>query len=226
MDGKRKLHGYFNTKTLWITVIVLLLLTLITSGLIVGLYARQVTAQEKTDGAVVAAAGGAVVYEHKAEVIPDRSDVKNGIYKLNMDVKVTSNEYPTIVPGTEIPKDPFIEFTGTNDVAYYLYLEVVDSSLRDENGELTDIRYLITSGIWEETDAIEPRHGGTVYVFCDGVTSNPQPKAIEPHRTESITNIIQDKKLYVSENFKDISDKTKNTQPYRMEFYAYLVQKD
>ena len=89
MDGKRKLHGYFNTKTLWITVIVLLLLTLITSGLIVGLYARQVTAQEKTDGAVVAAAGGAVVYEHKAEVIPDRSDVKNGIYKLNMDVKVT-----------------------------------------------------------------------------------------------------------------------------------------
>lgn len=225
MKGRNSFLRFFSARNLWITAAVLLVLTLITGGIIVGLYARQATASDVSDKAAVAAAGNVSVYEHKAEISINTDDIANGIYVLNTAEKVTSNEYPVIVPGTEIPKDPFIEFAGTNDVPYYLYLEVVESFPRNAAGELTDIKYTVTPGIWQKTDAFEARHNGTVYVFSDGKT-NPQPKTIEPHRTDSITNIIRDNRLYVSEDFKDITDPAKNSQPYRMDFYVYLVQKD
>ncbi len=219
MNGIKNILHFLSVKKLFVTAAVLLMLVLITFGMIVGLYAKMSQHDENSDTAAVATGGTASVYEHEAEVVLNRIEVTNGIYKLNYNKKTTSNCYPTVVPGTVIPKDPFIEFSGTNDTACYLYLEVKDN-FPDE------INYSLTKGLWKETNAFQARHGGTVYVYCSGSLSSLVPREIEPHRTEKISDIIYGNKLFVSEYFKDITEPEKNSEPYQMEFYVYLVQKD
>lgn len=210
-------------KRLWMIAGALMLLTLITSGIIAEIYAKQAAGQEFYKSADAAAAGYAFVYEHKAVIVYNTTDTANGIYRLDESKKVSGNTYPVIVPGTEIPKDTFIEFSGTNDVAYYLYLEAADNFPKDSSGELTDIRYTISQDSWKRTDDFEPRHGGKVYIYSD---SGAKPHMIEPHRTAVISDIIQNNMLYVSESLKDITEPLKNSEPLMIQFYVYLVQKD
>ena len=219
MNGVKGLLHFLTVKKLFVTAAVLLILILITFGMIVGLYAKMSHSDENSASAAVASAGTAAVFEPKANIVLNRHDVFNGTYELDKNIKTGSNVYPTIVPGTVIPKDPFIEFSGTNETSCYLYLEIVDNFP-------AEIEYSLARGFWKKSDAFQPRHGGTVYIFCSGNGDDPAPMEIMPHRTEMITNIIKDNKLRVKDDFKDITDPEKNSTPYKMEFYVYLVQKD
>lgn len=102
----------------------------------------------------------------ESKAVATQDDPKSN-YKLTEET-VTSNTYE-LMPGVDIPKDPYVRITGKSPIPAYLFIEVVDRtnsaieiSLRPE---------------WIELDGadIVPQHGGTVYYYNPG--EHPTPLA-------------------------------------------------
>ena len=185
---------------------VLLLLTLFSIWLVCGLFAKYTTSDSGSDFARVAGAGTVVMREHKVSY-------SNGVYSLDTDTEVTSNTYSVILPGTEIPKDPYIILTGTNDVSCSLYVEIVVNKVQN------DVEYEIDSDNWTKITEGEftARHGGIVYLYKD---------IFPPHTSDTIEDIIKDDKIFIKDTLKDKESPDNNSETFSSDLYAYLVQND
>lgn len=94
-----------------------------------------------------------VVKEHKAA-----DENHDGVYTLD-EQEVVKNEY-TVLPGVDLPKDPFIKTTENLQLDAYVFVEVVDKTGTNLHAE-------VDSALWTELSKKTGPNGGKVYVMKD-----------------------------------------------------------
>ena len=101
--------------------------------------------------------------EHKATRNAD------GSYTLSTTETTEPNSY-YLMPGVDIPKDPFITITKKTDIPAYLFVEVVKGPDVGTT-EAALIRYQM-AGAWQELTGVTGKNKGTVYVYT-GTDTTP-----------------------------------------------------
>lgn len=177
------------------TVGILLTLSMLSTWLVCGIFAKYVITYPYSDHAHVAASGGSIeLKEHEA-------NLNNGIYKLDETKEVTGNTYEKVIPGVDIAKDPFIEVTiKDSEVTYELYIQVVKSDYFPDT-----VTYKLTDK-WELVDAAKG-----IYKYKD-VLNNPFSGTIK---------VLENDKLYVSEYYVGKDKNGKNLE-FSLSFNAWL----
>lgn len=127
-------RGIFQKRTkrsfgniLYWTVGTLFMLTMLSVWLVSGLYAKYLVSDTTGDSARVAGGGQMAVLEHEAYETYENS----GVYDLHRDDNhlVPGNAYEKVLPGVDIPKDPFVRVNVENaEVDYELYIKVIPSA--------------------------------------------------------------------------------------------------
>ena len=82
---------------------------------------------------------------------------KDGVYTLDDTKEVNTNTY-TVLPGVDLPKDPFVKTNETLKLDAYVFVEVVD-----ETG--TALHFTVDSDKWTELADVTGPNGGKVYVM-------------------------------------------------------------
>ena len=159
-----------NKARLRLTVLVAALAVLL-GGLIGGVAAKYIWSTELSGKITFSAklAEKVELLEHEAIRNTD------GSYVLGAET-VTSNAY-TLLPGVDVPKDPYLRVTGKTPIAAYLFLEVKEAL------DPAYLSYTVDPALWTKL-TVSGANGGTVYVyktlldgdFADGSVSilNPQ----------------------------------------------------
>ena len=195
-----KKTGVSGGNILYWSVGILLVLTMLSTSLVGGLFAKYVISDGFYDSARVASSGiGKLeLWEHKAE----ETGVNSGIYELRTeDAPVTGNNYAKVLPGVDIPKDPFIELELKNaEVSYELYVKITESNIPET------VTYKLTSD-WELADDSAADNGVYVYKY-EGT--------IDPNFNGKI-KILKDDMLYISEHYVA-------NGKFSLTFSAYLMQ--
>ncbi len=124
---------------------------------------------------------------------------KPGEYTLTAE-EVSENEY-TVMPGVNIPKDPFIRVNSPVGVDVYLFVEVVDGT-----GE--QLTVTVDSAKWTKLAGVTGTHGGDVYTLASG--------RLTAGSTLDATNILADDEIVVA-NATIVA-------PGQVTFYGYLIQ--
>ncbi len=184
------------------TASVLLLLSLAATPFIRTFYARYRQSGTLDEPARVARMAQAELCEHRAVL-------DGGRYTLDMSTVVHGNTYDAVLPGTDIPKDPYVDLDGSNEVACDLYIEIFTNA-PDE------VSYTVGTS-FAPTSEVSPQHGGTVYKY-----SQPIP----PNTQQTVGYILRGNTLTVSDTFRDKTNPGKNAAPFRFDVYAYLLQID
>ena len=105
------------------TVGCLLFVTLLSFWLVCGLFAKYTVSGNDLDSARVAAGGSIKIVESKAKYVQNK-----GEFELDINEKVSANTYNKVIPGVDIPKDPFVRLVlDKAEVDYRLYMKVVKS---------------------------------------------------------------------------------------------------
>ena len=128
-------------------------------------------------------------------VLLESEAIKNndGSYTLNTAKPVSENSY-TLLPGLDIPKDPYITVHRKTPIAAYLYVEVVESKDYREG----ILQYSLDDR-WKKLD-IAGKNGGQVYVYMnEGKTA---PLAISNDPEDFTVNILKGQTLTVSQELK------------------------
>lgn len=146
-------------------------------------------------------------------------DYPKSNYKLTKET-VTSNIYE-LMPGVDIPKNPYVRITGKSPIPAYLFIEVVDQtnsaieiSLRPEWIPLTE-------------EDIVPQHGGTVYYYNDNPGEHPTPL---PSFDEKDFYILAEDKVRVKQTYlngdKEITNANAESDSTEdiLRVYAYLYE--
>ena len=94
-----------------------------------------------------------VLMEHKAE-----DDDKDGVYELKAE-EVDKNTY-TVLPGVDLPKDPFVKTKETLKLDAYVFVEVVGKTG-------TALHFTVDNEKWTELADVTGPKGGKVYVMKD-----------------------------------------------------------
>ncbi|MBR4881428.1 MAG: hypothetical protein IKU19_05805 [Clostridia bacterium] len=129
--------------------------------------------------------------------------IKNddGSYTLDVNDPVTSNEYSVVLPGYDIPKDPYVKITNKSSIPAYVYVEVVDTNL-----EAAKITYEIASN-WKLIEGVTGQNGGDLYVYVTSVVND-----------ENRIEILKENKIIVSQKLD------KNATDLNLSFYAYMAE--
>lgn len=149
-----------------------------------------------------------VLLEHEAT----DSD-KDGVYTLN-NSEVDGNSY-TILPGVDLPKDPFVKTSKPLEMDAYVFVEVVDTTG-------TAISFTVDSSKWTVLTGVTGRHGGEVYALKDdggiaqaGEALGPVPILAEDTNGNEIT--------VSNTSFTDDSDAEAKFGG-DLKFYGYMIQ--
>lgn len=124
---------------------------------------------------------------------------KPGEYTLTAE-EVSENEY-TVMPGVNIPKDPFVRVNSPVGVDVYLFVEVVDGT-----GE--QLTVTVDSAKWTKLAGVTGTHGGDVYTLASG--------RLTAGSTLDATHILADDEIAVA-NATIVA-------PGQVTFYGYLIQ--
>ena len=206
-------------KKKYLTIASVLLAVVLIIGLVVGLTSAKYKTEKRLTGDVkftVKLADKILIQEHKAERQND------GSYVLDMNKIVEEQSY-LLMPGVDIPKDPFITVEGKTPIPAYLYVEIVEGS----NFPAT-VTYNVTTD-WkllnltdEEGRPIAGPNGGKVYVYnvdviTDKNTVTSDGKLVEFQILDYVNGSTTDT-LEVSAAIPRGTEATLN-------FYAYICQK-
>lgn len=151
------------------------------------------------------------------------SQDKSGRYTLS-NSPTNHNEY-LLLPGLDIPKDPWITIEGKTPLKSYLFLEVVETAdVSVSQGSDTDsvITYSLTNN-WLKLDNVSGKQGGTVYVYATGGKAKPLDQTDAPKFEVNILEPLKDgepETIRVSQ--KLVTEGTAETDV--LEFHAYLVE--
>ena len=96
-----------------------------------------------------------VVKEHEAT-----DTDKDGVYTLDDGKEVTTNTYDHVLPGVDLPKDPFVKTEETMKLDAYVFVEVVKS---EDFG--TNLHFTVDSNNWTEISGATGKNGGQVYAM-------------------------------------------------------------
>ena len=196
---------------------ILLVLTMLSTSLVGGLLAKYIISDTVYDSAHVASAGIGMLKlrEHKAKETYQDS----GVYRLLTEKDpVTENTYEKVLPGVDIPKDPFISLKlADTKVSYELYIKVIESASFPEK-----VTYKLTNN-WKY---VRTEGGTKIYQYVD---ENGEPFIFEAgdSYTDSTDNgvikILEDDMLYVSEHYVGTDANGKKIE-FSLKFSAYLKQ--
>lgn len=180
---------------------ILLVLTLISTRMVCGLYARYTVSDNTQQSARAASMAGIELKEFSVEIISEIGEkvIQNSIYQFGSGTS-SGIEYKYVVPGVDIPKNPYVSTDGKNEVPCRLYIEVIDNSPET-----------ISFGIreeWQKIPDIKGKEGGDIYFYKDIVKAGEAKENI---------GIITDNKIYVSQNFLSESE-------FSISFRGYLIQ--
>lgn len=233
------------------TVGILLVLTMLSLCILSGLLAKYLVSGQAEDSARVAGSGFEKldIWEHEAE-----DEGKTGIYTLldgEDDDLVRANTYDKVIPGVDIPKDPFVHVELVNpEVTYELYIEVVESDNFPKDTVTYTIRTLgETTGENPEAPSEDPENPGeeangvadgdpnedpneepgdtTEDGLWIGVPDQPNVYKYKETLVQSAEGydlkipILVDDKLYVSERYVG-----KTGETFTLTFRAWLQQVD
>ena len=192
-----KKSSYSVRNILYCVVGGLLVLTILTTWMVSGLFAKYVASENPVDSAH-AASTGIVKFELLEHEASDTG--KTGIYMQTAN-EVAGITYDKVIPGVDIPKDPFIRLELKNaEVDYALYVKVVESNLP---GTVT---YSLTDS-WELVDA-----ANGIYKYKSVFEAGTQ--------YAGEIKILKEDTLYVSEHYVG------NGQEFTLIFEAQLKQVD
>lgn len=124
---------------------------------------------------------------------------KPGEYTLTAE-EVSGNEY-TVMPGVNIPKDPFVRVNNPVGVDVYLFVEVVDGT-----GE--QLTVTVDSVKWTKLAGVTGTHGGGVYTLASG--------RLAAGSTLDATYILANNEIAVAN--------ATIVNPGQVTFYGYLIQ--
>lgn len=178
------------------------LIVVMLCGMIGSTYAKYVK-QQTLEGTVTIQAnlGNIKLLEHKA-VDPEG----DGEYTLDQTQEVTENTY-NLLPGLDIPKDPFVQITAKTPIKAYVFIEVVTNIVTDNKDMTTDtntaddhnISYTPTSNWLQISKTTEDDVITTVYVYTvDGQTPAIVDETFDGYGTGTI-QILEDNTIYVSQ---------------------------
>lgn len=198
--GNKSRSSFGNT--LYWTVGILIILIMISTLMLSNLFAKYIVNDSAADFAQVAAGGEMFLLEHEATL-------ENGIYVLSEDEDdlITTNDYDKVIPGVDIPKDPFVRLNLENsEVDYRLYIKVIKSEHFPETVtfELTDK--------WLPYDEAKG-----IYIY-DGYFDAGASDIDD-------IQVLKNNKLYVSEHYVG-TDEDGNLQSFSLTFEATLKQVD
>lgn len=104
------------------------LATLILLTALTGVYAKYVTDKVLEGQASITAKLGEIkLLEHVYEPQAD------GSYKKTEATTSNGNTYSTVIPGLDIPKDPYVQITNKSPIEAYVFLKIETDNLK-ENG--------------------------------------------------------------------------------------------
>lgn len=189
------------------TVGVLFVLTMLSAWLTCGLYAKYIVADSFEDSASVQKTGISKIelIENEVELIddPDEAVEKDRIYDF-IDKEKNGNEYK-VLPGVEIPKNPFIRITGSTPassdeplVSYNLYLKVIEENIPDT----------VIYEILKDWEIVGEKGTTTTYKYKNAIDSSFSGKIY----------VLKDNKIKVKENYVD------NGKPFSLSFEAWIKQ--
>lgn len=164
-------------------------------------YAKYVK-QDKLEGSVTirASLGSIKLVEHQALRQAD------GSYKLIENQETDKNTY-ILLPGLDIPKDPFVQVTGKTPIDAYVFLKVVTNIQTDNKDMNTDddladdhnVSYALTAN-WLKIE--ESTAGGVttaVYIYTvDGTTPAKVDETFGTNGT-GIISVLEANTIYVSQ---------------------------
>ena len=178
----------------------LIIAALIIAGSLIGAAVGKYIKTESYTGSlqVTAKLADVTLLEHEAVRSAD------GSYTLS-DKTATENTY-TLIPGLDIPKDPFITIENKTSIEAYLFVEVVDNT---PNGA---IGYTVSTD-WRIVNGVTGKHGGTVYVYAKGGTLTVLD---DTNTSADPIYILTDNKITVSQTLN--STETDDT----LTFYAAM----
>lgn len=136
--------------------------------------------------------GPFVLYEHEAT---DANE--DGVYELGT-TEVTANTYK-VLPGVDLPKDPFVRTDVALGFDAYVFVEVVDNT-----GAALAVA---VDDAWTKLDEVTGPHGGAVYVLENIAQAGSALAA---------TSILEGNKIAVAD--------AEITNPGTVDFYGYLIQ--
>ena len=144
-----------------------------------------------------------VLKEHKA-----LDEDEDGAYTLSKTEEVSENTY-LVLPGVDIPKDPFVKTEETLKLDAYVFIEVKDAT------EGTNLHYTVDAQNWTLLTGKTGPKGGKVYVMAlNGGIVNKDSK-LGP------VSILKDNKVTVDN--AAITDAEKQFGG-EVSFYGYMIQ--
>ncbi len=181
---------------------ILLVLTMISTRMVCGLYAKYTVSDCRQESARAAAMAGIELKETSVAIITDMDDMitTDSIYTFSSGI-TNEIEYEYVVPGVDIPKNPYVVTDGKNEVPCYLYIEVVKDNVPDT------ITFEVSEE-WIKIENITSKNGGDIYSYKSIVNANEKKNKIE---------IIKDNKIYVSQNFSA-------ENKFSIGFRGYMIQ--
>jgi len=203
-------------KKKYLTIASVLLAVILIVGLVVGLTSAKYKTEKRLTGDVKFTAKLAdkiLIQEHEAVRQPD------GSYALNMDKIVEKQSYK-LMPGVDVPKDPFITVEGKTAIPAYLYVEIVEGS-----GFPATVKYNVTSDWTLLKDAngnpVAGLNSGKVYVYKD-ILTDENTKTSDGKPVEfQILDFVQGSTV----NTLEVSEALPRGTEATLNFHAYICQK-
>lgn len=134
----------------------------------------------------------------------------DGVYTLG-DKEVTGNEY-TVLPGVNLPKDPFVRTDDELNLDAYVFIEVVE----DDFG--TALSYTVDTNNWTLLSGETGPEGGKVYVMK---ANNGIAKA--GSKLDPVTILKDDQITVANATFVSDGDAIKKFGG-SVSFYGYMIQ--
>lgn len=207
----------FTTIRRWLKIAIVaeLIVLLCLSGVV---YAKYTTDKTLTGSVTINAELGTIqILEHEAQKQPD------GSYKLigvtadgkcdpnaahtHMDgsSEKKGNIYTHVIPGLDIPKDPYVVIKDKTTIPAYVFVEVKDTLPSNSQIIYTidEVSVSNPNGNWYNLGKLRT-NGGTVYVYTGG-TGHPLAITDQTPNLDKITILI-DNTVHVSQNLKEMGE--------------------
>lgn len=136
------------------------------------------------------------IQEYKAEGNADGYTLENN--------KVNENSF-IIMPGTSLPRDPFVEITGKTDTPAYIYVEVKNTLPEAVSFEL--------ASDWTKLEGVIGSNGGQVYVLGTA----PSTSSVGEGGNATI-HILNNNSITVGSGFEAAEE------VYNLNFYLYVIK--
>lgn len=107
-------------KNLLTVIIALLGAVIFTSGLLSVTFAKYSNEIPFADGVSIAGFGTLELHEHEVKET-------DGVYELTDKIAEKENKYDKVIPGVDIPKDPYIILKGKFEVSFRVYVKILEA---------------------------------------------------------------------------------------------------